>query len=309
MAIFSTDNTWVFVFGLLGNIVSFVVFLAPLPTFYRIVKKKSTEGFQSIPYVVALFSGTLWLYYASQKSDVFLLVTINSVGCFIETLYIAIYIAYATKQARMYTMRLVILLNFAGFCAILLVSHFFFTSGPSRVRVLGWVCVIFSVSVFVAPLSIMRLVIRTKSVEFMPFYLSLFLTLSAVMWLFYGIFLKDMYIALPNVLGVLFGVVQMILYLYYKNKSQVILKQDTKVSENQQTDTVKIDVVEIDMANVEAAEITSNQQPNNEEKSEDKKNKIGNHNPMTTCSVAHDKQVVGEPSMNGNLPQPILCEV
>ncbi|XP_068666089.1 bidirectional sugar transporter SWEET14-like [Aristolochia californica] len=194
MAIFTIHHPWAFTFGLLGNFVSFLVYLAPLPTFYKIYKKKSTEGFQSVPYVAALFSAMLWIYYAFLKTNAYLLITINSVGCVIETIYIALYLGYAPKKARMYTAKLLLLLNLCAFGLILLLTQFL-AKGSNRVCVLGWVCVGFSVSVFAAPLSIMRLVIRTKSVEYMPFSLSFFLTLSAVMWFSYGLLLKDMYIA------------------------------------------------------------------------------------------------------------------
>ncbi|XP_061372391.1 bidirectional sugar transporter N3-like [Gastrolobium bilobum] len=88
------NNPLAFTFGLLGNITSFMVFLAPLPTFYKIYKKKSTEGFQSLPYLVALFNCVLWLSYAFVKKDAFLLLSINSTGCFIEIIYIIMYIIY-----------------------------------------------------------------------------------------------------------------------------------------------------------------------------------------------------------------------
>lgn len=72
------------------------------PTFYQIYKRKSTEGFQSVPYVVGLFSAMLWIYYAFLKPDTTLLFTINSVGCFVQTSYISFFLYYAPKSARVY---------------------------------------------------------------------------------------------------------------------------------------------------------------------------------------------------------------
>ncbi|KAG5523128.1 hypothetical protein RHGRI_035068 [Rhododendron griersonianum] len=160
---FSSHNL-AFAFGLLGNIISFFVFLSPLPTFYKIYQKKSTEGFQSVPYVVALFSAMLLMYYAFLKdNDGILIITINSFGCLVETIYIAVYLFYAPKKTK-------------------------------------------------------KQVIRTQSVEYMPFSLSLSLTLNAVMWFFYGLLIKDFNVAIPNVLGFVFGIIQMVLYEIYKRK-------------------------------------------------------------------------------------------
>ncbi|XP_057729478.1 bidirectional sugar transporter SWEET12-like [Arachis stenosperma] len=222
----------VFIFGILGNIASFVCFLAPLPTFYRVCKKKSTEGFQSIPYVAALFSAMLWIFYAYVKTGETLLITINAFGCVIETIYLAIFITYCPKKVRMSTLRMILLLNFGGFCTIVLLTHIL-AKGANRPKLLGWICVVFATTVFAAPLSIIRTVIRTKSVEFLPFPLSLLLFISAIMWLLYGIFLKDIYVTLPNVVGLTFGTVQMVLYAMYRNKKSV---QDEKLPEHKIAD-------------------------------------------------------------------------
>ncbi|KAJ9567903.1 hypothetical protein OSB04_003869 [Centaurea solstitialis] len=215
-------------FGLLGNVVSFMVFLSPLPTFYKVYKKKSTEGFQSVPYVVGLFSAMLWIYYALLKTGAMLLITINSVGCFIQTFYIIFFLIYAPKKARIESLKLIMLMIVVGFGLIVGLTQFF-AHGASRVAIVGWICLIFALCVFVAPLGVVRQVIKTKSVEYMPILLSAALTLNAVTWFFYGLLLHDFNIAIPNVLGFTFGVLQMILYFVYKNKKPV--SDEKKVSE------------------------------------------------------------------------------
>ncbi|PSS06439.1 Bidirectional sugar transporter like [Actinidia chinensis var. chinensis] len=211
-----------FAVGILGNIVSFLVYLAPLPTFYRIYKKKSTEEFQSIPYAVALFSAMLLLYYGFLKTNGLMIITINTIGCAMEATYLILFMLYATKEAKIYTTKMLIFFN-VGVYGLIILCTSLFSHGKMRVTIVGWICAIFSVSNFAAPLGIMTLVIRTKSVEYMPFALSFFLTLCAIMWFFYGFLIKDFYIATPNILGFVFGIAQMVLYMIYKeNKNQVL---------------------------------------------------------------------------------------
>ncbi|KAF3655596.1 putative protein S-acyltransferase 7-like [Capsicum annuum] len=178
MAVFSGD--WAFAFGVLGNIFSFLVFLSPLPTFYNIYKKKSSEGYQSIPCVVALFSAMLWIYYAFLKTNSTLLITINTFGCFIETIYVGFFIFYAPKEARIQTIKLLLILVVGGFGGIVLLSHQFIFEGAVRVQVVGSICLVFSLCVFVAPLCIV----------------------------------------IPNVLGFTVGLLQMVLYVMYNKKEE-----------------------------------------------------------------------------------------
>ncbi|KAK2636860.1 hypothetical protein Ddye_031652 [Dipteronia dyeriana] len=216
MAIMFNQHLMTVAFGILGNFISFLVFLVPVTTFYRIYKRKTTESFQCLPYLVALFSSMLWLYYAMVNGHAFLLITINSFGCVIETIYIVMFIAYAPIENRKLAIKILFIMNIGAFTLILLTTQFFL-KGNQQVIVIGWICVAFSVCVFAAPLSIVAHVIRTKSVEFMPFNLSFCLTVSAIMWFGYGISLKDICIAIPNVIGFVLGLVQMILYVIYKN--------------------------------------------------------------------------------------------
>ncbi|XP_051144587.1 bidirectional sugar transporter N3-like [Andrographis paniculata] len=219
MALFDIHHPWAFTFGILGNIVSIFVYLAPMPTFIRIHKEKSTAGFDSLPYLVTLFSAMLWMYYAFLKTNSILLISINSFGCVVETIYILMYLFYASNKARSHTAKLLGVMNVGMLSLIFLVTFFTF-KGLNRLHIVGWICDAVSVSVFAAPLTIVFQVVRTRSVEFMPFPLSFFLTLSAVMWFAYGLFQKDLYVALPNVLGFFLGVLQMVLYGIFRNMKE-----------------------------------------------------------------------------------------
>ncbi|CAK7336110.1 unnamed protein product [Dovyalis caffra] len=287
MAVMSMHHPLAFTSGILGNIISFMVYLAPVPTFIRIFRKKSTEDFQSLPYLVALFSSMLWLYYAMMKKDAILLVTINAFGCVIETIYIAIYVAYATRESRVSTIKLLVSMNMGLFSSILLLTQFL-VGGSVRVKALGWLCVAFSVCVFAAPLNIVKQVIRTKSVEFMPFTLSFFLTLSAVMWFAYGLFVKDLCVALPNVLGFGLGLLQMLLYGIYRNAEKVIIEEKKQPGENLKSIVIlgPLGASEVYPVDAQPDEGAEEHDPTEESKENEKSMEASHDNPQSNeCAV------------------------
>nr|GMC47249.1 bidirectional sugar transporter N3-like [Ipomoea batatas] len=156
-------HLWLSVFGILGNIFSVFVFLAPV----------STMDFDSLPYILALLSCKLWMYYGFIQENATLLILIGSIGVVVETTYILIFLVFATNQVRCQTLK-ELFLCIGGFYLIFVVS-WFLLSGEIRVSFVGWLDVHI-----------------TRSVEFLKIYMSFFLALSAIMWLGFGFMLRDM---------------------------------------------------------------------------------------------------------------------
>ncbi|EAZ43904.1 hypothetical protein OsJ_28526 [Oryza sativa Japonica Group] len=86
-----------------------------------------------------------------------------------------------------------------------------------RSLVVGILCVIFGTIMYSSPLTIMSQVVKTKSVEYMPLLLSVVSFLNGICWMSYALIRFDIFITIPNGLGVLFALIQLILYaIYYR---------------------------------------------------------------------------------------------
>ncbi|KAL4370219.1 hypothetical protein AHAS_Ahas06G0043900 [Arachis hypogaea] len=75
-----------------------------------------------------------------------------------------------------------------------------------------------------------KTVIKTKSVEYMPFLLSLFMFLNAGAWALYSLLVRDFYIGIPNFVGLILGLAQITVYLRYKEKVRAASEKGNMVS-------------------------------------------------------------------------------
>ncbi|GMI79347.1 hypothetical protein HRI_001604000 [Hibiscus trionum] len=207
-----------FIIGIIGNVISILVFASPIKTFWWVIKKKSTQNYKGVPYITTLLSTSLWTFYGIINPDGLLVMTVNGAGAIFQLTYVILFLIYAPKDKKVKTAKLVAVLD-VGFLGAVIAVTLLAIHGNMRLTFVGILCAALTIGMYASPLSAMRTVVRTKSVEYMPFLLSFFLFLNAGVWSAYAVLVKDIYIGVPNAIGFILGSAQLILYVMYKNKS------------------------------------------------------------------------------------------
>ncbi|KAL0293550.1 UNVERIFIED_CONTAM: Bidirectional sugar transporter SWEET17 [Sesamum calycinum] len=140
----------VFLVGVIGNIISLL-----MRTFVRIVKKKSTEEFESFPYICTLLSSSLWTYYGLTKPDSFLVATVNGFGVAVEIIYISLFLIFAPPPTRVKTGIVFGIMN-VGFLGAAVGMTYLMLDGEVRIDAIGLMCSALNIIMYASPLSAMR---------------------------------------------------------------------------------------------------------------------------------------------------------
>ncbi|XP_014782929.1 sugar transporter SWEET1 isoform X2 [Octopus bimaculoides] len=161
----------------------------------------------------------LWLKYGLLRR-VFTVVFVNSVAALLQGMYMCIYYTYSLQRGHLNR------LLFFGIVFLLLplsYIRFYLPDESSAIDFLGRLCCIISIFSYGSPLASVFHVVRTKSTECMSFPLATANFVVALEWFFYGALLKDFYMQMPNMCGVLLCLFQFALFFKYPAKPQPIL--------------------------------------------------------------------------------------
>ncbi|CAN6344872.1 unnamed protein product [Urochloa humidicola] len=204
--------------GIIGSAVCVLLYAVPILTFKRVIREASVGEFSCIPYIITLFSALTWGWYGfpvvSCGWENLSVSGTCCIGVLFEISFISIYIWFAPREKKKFV-TLMVSLVLAILCAIVFFSSYIFHTHHVRKLFVGSIGIVTSMSMLSSPLVAVKQVIRTKSVEFMPFYLSLFSLLTSLIWVVYGILGRDPYIMAPNGVGCLTGILQLVVYCIY----------------------------------------------------------------------------------------------
>lgn len=203
---------------LVGNaatVVTIVMFLCPAPQAYRVFKEKCVApNFNMLPYVTTGMTAMLWLRYALLIHDGPMR-NVNLVGSILEVLYSVIFFAYLDHgQASRKNMS--ILVGAASFTiSVLLLVRFM--DQKVAIATLGTIASGVNIVTFASPLATLRTVVMSKNCSsFPPFPLQLAMFVTPLLWFLYAQLIHDSFLAVPNGLGIILGIVQLGLRLKYR---------------------------------------------------------------------------------------------
>ena len=206
------------VFGILGILVAGVLFLSPVTTIRTIVRNKNTLKFSQLPYLAQIVESSFWTLWSLTVPNRSEMLINNIIGVSFMSIYVIVFLYFVDKKNRtkayLHVGVALILIN-TGLVVYLSVPQ------STASLFLSVAAVVLNVVKYASPLSVAKLVIQTKSVQYMPLPLTLACLACSVLWGMYGILLNDYWIMIPNVAGVVCGVLQVLLWCYYHFASTV----------------------------------------------------------------------------------------
>ena len=193
-------------FGWIGCFLNTCFFLVELIPFINIIRGKvyfedSPGFFMSASYA----NSFLWSIYGDLVFSEQIKTT-NMIGCLICFIALMIYLSYERKKY--------LLDSILNFLMIFMVSWAVFKYLSIEVdddRVVGKLCFCSSCIIYMHFYYIIYRVVKEKNYMLIPFNHITIYFVNSIIWIFYGIVTNDFYVILPNSMGTLLSLIQVLL--------------------------------------------------------------------------------------------------
>ena len=202
------------IFGWVGNALALYFYIAPIVPFVKVIKGQMT--WKQSPGVLLLCSFLnciLWSDYGLITNQ-FLLYLANGLGGTITLIYITIFLIHVAERKVL----LSLFYNFFLICCIVEIYFVFYYLVPFKVT--GIIANVFNVLMYAAPGEKIYQICKGASYQLIPIWSTIGGTACSTSWMCYGIYQKDIYVVIPNALGVLASIVQIVIFVIYRRKQK-----------------------------------------------------------------------------------------
>ncbi|KAG7396544.1 hypothetical protein PHYBOEH_002156 [Phytophthora boehmeriae] len=210
------------IINVVATITSIALYLSPYPDFREIHVNKSTGEVRVLPVLMLFCNSVMWALYGLTSEIFFPVMSINVFGMTTTITFSSIFYRWSTERAVLNKMAAITglgLLAVATFTSLAMVSAIP-VSSEALVLALGYGAVAINICLYAAPLQTMTTVLRTKSSASIPLTMCVVNLINSSLWLSYALLSNNMFIFIPNSMGVILSFVQVALGIKYRPEKE-----------------------------------------------------------------------------------------
>ncbi|KAI9336325.1 sugar efflux transporter for intercellular exchange-domain-containing protein [Obelidium mucronatum] len=202
----------------LGSMSAVALTVSPLPAVRACVSSKSTGPLNTLPFAAMTANALAWTIYSFFIHDYFLLFP-NTFTFAFGLYYSLVLLPFDNEKAQRQTVACLIGVQVFALLSmgIVFISQPAYETGTVVMGVLGNVIL---VGFYGSPLSVCISVVKTRDPSSLNVPLLITTAVNCILWFAYGIALSNYFIAVPQVLGLFFVIIQAILILLYRQSGR-----------------------------------------------------------------------------------------
>lgn len=199
--------------GWIAGCFNICFYLTPIFNFIKVLKGK--VNFEESPgvYVTTCYVNCfIWFIYGDMIFSDQVKIS-NMIAALINLIFMLIYLAFELKKYFVDAILNTLILitgSWACYRALTIVID--------DDRVVGDICIGTTIIIFISPIQILYKVFKEKNYNIIPVFSAIIFLLACLFWFIYAIFIKDFYLAFPNVLGIVLSSIEIAVYINCKRR-------------------------------------------------------------------------------------------
>lgn len=211
-----TDDQFTQVLSGLTVVCSIFMYITGIDVILKVRQRKSTTGNSVYPFLLCAITSTFSLKYGLLLHDS-TMIFVNAFGAILEAIYTAIFYLYSHQKSKLISQMTFFV------CLMLLILSFTkygFDDHSNELQFQGFVCCISNLLNYSAPLLDTAVSVKQRSKENLSLKLITIYLIVSTEWFMYGLILDNIYLKIPNFVGILVGTFQVSLYFYFSRKER-----------------------------------------------------------------------------------------
>ena len=210
----ANDDLGSTIFGWIGTALALYFYIAPVVPFYKLIKGQMTwKESPGILLLCSFLNCILWSDYGLIRNQ-FSIYFANGIGGTITLIYITIFLIHLADRKIL----LSLFYNFFLICCIVEIYFIFYYLVPYQTT--GIIANIFNVLMYAAPGEKIYQICKGASYQLIPIWSTIGGAACSTSWMCYGFYQGDILVIIPNALGILASIVQIVFFIIYRQKQK-----------------------------------------------------------------------------------------